>query len=227
MCRNIRNLHNFDPPTTDDEVHDAALQFVRKISGSTKPSKAERGGLRARGRAGRRGLARAARLAGDRRAAQGPRGRGRQGARPRPVALRRVTAARVPSPSPYAPVIGFSAAVRAGDLVFVAGMTAVTGRRRDRRRGRVHPGARGAAQGAVRRSRRAGARLEAGGPDAHVPGRRRRLGGGRPRPRRGLRRVRPAAAMLVTGLLDPRMRVEIEAVAHSRTLGDRVRVTPP
>ena len=40
MCRNIRNLHNFDPPTTDDEVHDAALQFVRKISGSTKPSKA-------------------------------------------------------------------------------------------------------------------------------------------------------------------------------------------
>jgi hypothetical protein len=40
MCRNIRNLHNFDPPTTDDEVRDAALQFVRKISGSTKPSKA-------------------------------------------------------------------------------------------------------------------------------------------------------------------------------------------
>ncbi|HYI17818.1 MAG TPA: DUF2277 domain-containing protein [Solirubrobacteraceae bacterium] len=40
MCRNIRNLHNFDPPTNDDEVRDAALQYVRKISGSTKPSKA-------------------------------------------------------------------------------------------------------------------------------------------------------------------------------------------
>ena len=40
MCRNIRQLHNFEPPATEDEVHDAALQFVRKISGSTKPSKA-------------------------------------------------------------------------------------------------------------------------------------------------------------------------------------------
>lgn len=40
MCRNIRTLHNFDPPATDEEVHDAALQYVRKISGSTKPSKA-------------------------------------------------------------------------------------------------------------------------------------------------------------------------------------------
>ena len=40
MCRNIRTLHNFDPPATDEEVHDAALQYVRKISGSTKPSQA-------------------------------------------------------------------------------------------------------------------------------------------------------------------------------------------
>jgi hypothetical protein len=40
MCRNIRTLHNFDPPATEDEVHAAALQFVRKISGTTKPSKA-------------------------------------------------------------------------------------------------------------------------------------------------------------------------------------------
>jgi hypothetical protein len=40
MCRNIRTLHNFAPPATADEVHDAALQYVRKISGSTKPSKA-------------------------------------------------------------------------------------------------------------------------------------------------------------------------------------------
>jgi hypothetical protein len=40
MCRNIRTLHNFEPPATRDEAHDAALQYVRKISGSTKPSKA-------------------------------------------------------------------------------------------------------------------------------------------------------------------------------------------
>lgn len=40
MCRNIKTLFNFDPPATDDEIHDAALQFVRKLSGFTKPSKA-------------------------------------------------------------------------------------------------------------------------------------------------------------------------------------------
>ena len=40
MCRNIRTLHNFEPPATDDEIHASALQYVRKISGSTKPSKA-------------------------------------------------------------------------------------------------------------------------------------------------------------------------------------------
>ncbi|QEC49295.1 DUF2277 domain-containing protein [Baekduia soli] len=40
MCRNIRPLHNFAPPATDEEVHDAALQYVRKISGFTKPSQA-------------------------------------------------------------------------------------------------------------------------------------------------------------------------------------------
>jgi len=40
MCRNIRQLHNFDPPATEEEMHDAALQFVRKVSGSTKPSNA-------------------------------------------------------------------------------------------------------------------------------------------------------------------------------------------
>lgn len=38
MCRNIRTLYNFEPPATEEEVHDAALQFVRKISGFTKPS---------------------------------------------------------------------------------------------------------------------------------------------------------------------------------------------
>jgi hypothetical protein len=40
MCRNIRTLHNFEPPATEEEVHDAALQYVRKISGSSKPSQA-------------------------------------------------------------------------------------------------------------------------------------------------------------------------------------------
>ncbi|HEY8001974.1 MAG TPA: DUF2277 domain-containing protein, partial [Solirubrobacterales bacterium] len=40
MCRNIRTLHNFEPPANREEIHDAALQYVRKISGSTKPSKA-------------------------------------------------------------------------------------------------------------------------------------------------------------------------------------------
>jgi hypothetical protein len=40
MCRNIRPLHNFDPPATDEEVRGAALQYVRKISGYSKPSAA-------------------------------------------------------------------------------------------------------------------------------------------------------------------------------------------
>jgi hypothetical protein len=38
MCRNIRTLFNFEPPATDDEIHAASLQFVRKISGFTKPT---------------------------------------------------------------------------------------------------------------------------------------------------------------------------------------------
>jgi hypothetical protein len=40
MCRNIRTLHNFEPPATTDEVHAAALQYVRKVSGTTRPSSA-------------------------------------------------------------------------------------------------------------------------------------------------------------------------------------------
>lgn len=40
MCRNIRQLHNFEPPATTDEVRAAALQYVRKVSGSTRPSQA-------------------------------------------------------------------------------------------------------------------------------------------------------------------------------------------
>lgn len=40
MCRNIKTLHNFRPPATDDEIHASSLQFVRKLSGFSKPSKA-------------------------------------------------------------------------------------------------------------------------------------------------------------------------------------------
>jgi hypothetical protein len=40
MCRNIRTLHNFEPPATDEEIDAAALQYVRKVSGSSKPSRA-------------------------------------------------------------------------------------------------------------------------------------------------------------------------------------------
>jgi len=39
MCRNIRNLYNFDPPATDEEIRASALQYVRKVSGFTKPSR--------------------------------------------------------------------------------------------------------------------------------------------------------------------------------------------
>jgi hypothetical protein len=40
MCRNIRTLHNFEPPATDEEIREAAMQYVRKVSGSTRPSQA-------------------------------------------------------------------------------------------------------------------------------------------------------------------------------------------
>ncbi len=42
MCRNIRTLHNFEPPATEDEIQAAALQYVRKISGFTRPSQVNR-----------------------------------------------------------------------------------------------------------------------------------------------------------------------------------------
>ncbi len=47
MCRNIKILFNFDPPVTDEEIRAAALQFVRKISGFNKPSKANEAGFQA------------------------------------------------------------------------------------------------------------------------------------------------------------------------------------
>lgn len=43
MCRNIRTLYNFDPPASEEEVHSAALQYVRKVSGFNKPSQANEG----------------------------------------------------------------------------------------------------------------------------------------------------------------------------------------
>ena len=90
MCRNIRPLHNFDPPATEEEVRASALQYVRKISGSTKPSQAN---AEAFERAVDEVAAATARLLDelvDDRAAEGPRGRGRQGTRPRAAALRGV-----------------------------------------------------------------------------------------------------------------------------------------
>ena len=88
MCRNIKTLHNFEPPATTDEVSAAALQYVRKVSGVDEAVEGERGGLRARRRRGRR--TRPALLAGarDGRAAARPRGRGRSRSRPRREALR-------------------------------------------------------------------------------------------------------------------------------------------
>ncbi len=47
MCRNIRTLFNFDPPVTDDEIHAASLQFVRKITGFNKPSKSNQASFQA------------------------------------------------------------------------------------------------------------------------------------------------------------------------------------
>ena len=121
---------------------------------------------------------------------------------------------RVPSPSPYAPVIGFSAAVRAGDLVLVAGISAVGAD------GEVVGGEDPYAQAreALRKIghilAEAGARLDqvvqtrlyiTRADDWEAVGRAHGEVFGD---------IRPAAAMLVCGLLDPRMLVEIEATAH-------------
>jgi enamine deaminase RidA (YjgF/YER057c/UK114 family) len=125
-----------------------------------------------------------------------------------------MTDARIPSPSPYAPTIGFSAAVRAGDWVHVAGTTAVDGT------GEIVGGDDPAAQ-ASEVLRKIAAALEAAGARLeHVV--RTRIYLVAPADWEAVGRVhgrvfgdvRPVASMLVTGLLDPRMRVEIEAVAH-------------
>ena len=65
MCRNIKPLFNFEPPATDDEVRASALQFVRKVSGFTKPSKANEAGVQRRGRRSDRRGPQADRVARD------------------------------------------------------------------------------------------------------------------------------------------------------------------
>src|SRR4026207_1896107 len=83
MCRNIKTLHNFEPPATHEEIHASSLQFVRKLSGFTRPSKANEAAFnRAIQEVSRAAhSARAARLAGHGGAAARSRGRGGQGPR--------------------------------------------------------------------------------------------------------------------------------------------------
>ena len=92
MCRNIRPLDNFEPPATRDEVTAAALQYVRKVSGTTKPSQANQAVFDQAVREIAHLTPAPARGPGHHRAAEGPRGRGRQGARPGRAAVRPLTA---------------------------------------------------------------------------------------------------------------------------------------
>ena len=82
MCRNIRQLFNFDPPATDDEVRNAALQFVRKISGSTKPSQRNEAAFHHAVDAITASVRELIELHGNHAAAEEPRGRSREGPRP-------------------------------------------------------------------------------------------------------------------------------------------------
>ena len=79
MCRNIRTLHNFEPAATEDEIQASALQYVRKISGSTKPSQANPEAFDEAVEEIAEVDARSCSTAGHHGAAEGPRGRGRQG----------------------------------------------------------------------------------------------------------------------------------------------------
>ncbi len=89
MCRNIRTLHNFDPPCTSDEVHAAALQYVRKISGFTKPSSAN---AEAFDRAVTQVAAVSAELLGELRSPAPPKNREAEAAKARVRAARRYAA---------------------------------------------------------------------------------------------------------------------------------------
>src|SRR2546422_8002672 len=86
MCRNIKTLFNFDPPATDEEIRDASLQFVRKLSGFTKPSRANEAAF---DRAVTEITAAARSLLDSLVSEAGPRNRETQAARPPAPALRR------------------------------------------------------------------------------------------------------------------------------------------
>ena len=79
MCRNIKTLYNFEPPATEEEIYLSSLQFVRKLSGFTRPSKANQAAFDRAVDKVSRGGARADRFARDHRPAARPRGRGLEG----------------------------------------------------------------------------------------------------------------------------------------------------
>lgn len=83
MCRNIHTLHNFAPPATEDEVRAAALQYVRKISGTAKPSQANQPAFDQAVAEITAATNAAAGRTHHQRPAQGPRGRGRESQGPR------------------------------------------------------------------------------------------------------------------------------------------------
>ena len=89
MCRNIRTLYNFDPPATPEEIDAAALQYVRKISGFTKPSQVNQEPF---DRAVREIAAISARLMGELQTGAPPKDREREAARARAAAARRFAA---------------------------------------------------------------------------------------------------------------------------------------
>ena len=89
MCRNIRTLANFEPPATDDEIRASALQFVRKLSGSTKPSRANEAAFNQAVEEVTAAAERLVRSFTTNAPAAQPRGRSAQGAGARPRALRR------------------------------------------------------------------------------------------------------------------------------------------
>ena len=91
MCRNIRQLHNFDPPATEEEVQERGASYVRKISGSNKPSKANTEAFNRAVDEVAASTREAPRLARHERAAEGPRGRGGEAAGEVRSALRGVT----------------------------------------------------------------------------------------------------------------------------------------
>ncbi|HZO50504.1 MAG TPA: DUF2277 domain-containing protein [Gaiellaceae bacterium] len=86
MCRNIRTLHNFEPPASEDEIRAAALQYVRKVSGATRPSRANEAAF---ARAVDAVAAATARLLDELVTTAPPRDREREAAKRRAAAVRR------------------------------------------------------------------------------------------------------------------------------------------